>query len=71
MKRIIVCGAAILLALLGMAVIPLVQGADYDLVLRGGRVIDPETKLDATRNVGIKDSGGTSPVGTTRLSFSL
>ena len=25
----------------------------YDVVLRGGRVIDPETKLDAIRNVGI------------------
>jgi N-acyl-D-aspartate/D-glutamate deacylase len=29
----------------------------YDLVLAGGRVIDPETGLDAVRNVGI--SGGT------------
>ncbi|MFI0465801.1 amidohydrolase family protein [Saccharopolyspora sp. 5N102] len=29
---------------------------DYDLVLRGGRVIDPETGLDAVRDVGI--SGG-------------
>lgn len=26
----------------------------YDLVLEGGRVIDPETKLDAVRNVGIE-----------------
>ena len=25
----------------------------YDVVLKGGRVIDPETKLDAIRNVGI------------------
>ena len=25
----------------------------YDVVLSGGRVIDPETKLDAIRNVGI------------------
>ena len=25
----------------------------YDVVLKGGRVIDPETKLDAVRNVGI------------------
>ena len=25
----------------------------YDLVIAGGRVIDPETKLDAVRNVGI------------------
>lgn len=27
----------------------------YDIVLEGGRVIDPETKLDAIRNVGIID----------------
>ncbi len=25
----------------------------YDIVLEGGRVIDPETKLDGIRNVGI------------------
>ncbi|MDH3735278.1 MAG: amidohydrolase family protein, partial [Gemmatimonadota bacterium] len=29
------------------------QQPDYDLVLTGGRVIDPETGLDAIRNVGI------------------
>lgn len=28
---------------------------EFDLVLSGGRVIDPETKLDAIRNVGIRD----------------
>jgi N-acyl-D-aspartate/D-glutamate deacylase len=27
----------------------------YDLVLQGGRVVDPETNLDALRNVGIRD----------------
>jgi N-acyl-D-aspartate/D-glutamate deacylase len=27
----------------------------YDLVLEGGRVMDPETSLDAVRNVGIRD----------------
>jgi N-acyl-D-aspartate/D-glutamate deacylase len=27
----------------------------YDLVLEGGRVMDPETGLDAVRNVGIRD----------------
>ncbi|GAH02370.1 unnamed protein product, partial [marine sediment metagenome] len=26
----------------------------YDLIITGGRVIDPETGLDAVRNVGIK-----------------
>lgn len=28
---------------------------EYDLVIEGGRVIDPETKLDAVRNVGIRE----------------
>ncbi len=27
----------------------------YDIVISNGRVIDPETKLDAVRNLGIKD----------------
>ena len=31
------------------------QGEQYDLVLTGGRVLDPETGLDAQRNVGIRD----------------
>jgi N-acyl-D-aspartate/D-glutamate deacylase len=30
-------------------------GDDYDLVILGGRVMDPETELDANRNVGIVD----------------
>ena len=28
----------------------------YDVVLSGGRVIDPETKLDAIRNIGINNN---------------
>ena len=28
--------------------------ATYDLAIRGGRVMDPETGLDAVRNVGIQ-----------------
>jgi dihydroorotase-like cyclic amidohydrolase len=28
--------------------------AEYDVVITGGRVIDPETGLDAVRNVGIQ-----------------
>src|SRR6266542_3727043 len=31
----------------------LAQAQTYDLVIRGGRVIDPESKLDAARNIGI------------------
>jgi N-acyl-D-aspartate/D-glutamate deacylase len=30
-------------------------GQQYDLVIEGGRVIDPETGLDAVRNIGIRD----------------
>lgn len=33
----------------------LASAQQYDLVLEGGRVIDPETALDAVRNVGIRD----------------
>jgi len=36
-------------------VVPKVDATVYDLVLAGGRVMDPQTKLDAVRNVGIKD----------------
>lgn len=32
-----------------------VLAQQYDLVLEGGRVLDPETGLDAVRNVGIQD----------------
>src|SRR5881275_3731749 len=31
------------------------QTEQFDLVLAGGRVLDPETALDATRNVGIRE----------------
>jgi len=33
----------------------LAAAQQYDLVLEGGRVMDPETGLDAVRNVGIRD----------------
>jgi N-acyl-D-aspartate/D-glutamate deacylase len=33
----------------------IVRAQQYDLVLEGGRVMDPETSLDAVRNVGIRD----------------
>ena len=38
----------------GLAVIP-AQAKDYDLVILNGRVMDPESGLDAVRNVGIKE----------------
>ncbi len=33
----------------------ILHAQQYDLVLEGGRVMDPETGLDAVRNVGIRD----------------
>ena len=38
-----------------IAITGAVQAADYDIVILNGRVMDPETKFDAVRNVGIKD----------------
>jgi N-acyl-D-amino-acid deacylase len=47
-KRLIVTSSLLALAL------P-VMSADYDLVILNGRVMDPETMLDAKLNVGVKD----------------
>jgi N-acyl-D-aspartate/D-glutamate deacylase len=33
----------------------MVAAQQYDLVIEGGRVLDPETGLDAVRNVGVRD----------------
>jgi N-acyl-D-aspartate/D-glutamate deacylase len=46
----------LLLALsLLFAITPFVAAQQFDIVLEGGRVIDPETGLDGIRNVGIRD----------------
>jgi Amidohydrolase family len=34
---------------------PIVSAQQFELVLEGGRVMDPETGVDAVRNVGIRD----------------
>lgn len=47
-RRIVVCLAVLLLPLLAAS-------QSYDLVIQGGRVLDPETGLDAVRNVGISN----------------
>lgn len=47
---------AILLMILSLALAARALGAtEYDLVVLGGRVMDPESGLDAVRNVGVKD----------------
>jgi N-acyl-D-aspartate/D-glutamate deacylase len=45
---------AILLAWLVAAIAAPLAQQDYDLVIQNGRVIDPETSLDATRTIGIR-----------------
>src|SRR5262245_61159798 len=56
-------------ALLALAFVPQER---YDIVLKGGRVVDPETGLDAVRNVAVKGGSivrvSTEPLrGTTEL----
>jgi N-acyl-D-glutamate deacylase len=52
MKKTIISAAFVLLALMpGVCT----SAAEYDLVINNGRVLDPEAKLDAVRNVGIKE----------------
>jgi N-acyl-D-aspartate/D-glutamate deacylase len=46
MKSLVLCLAVVLSSLPALS-------QSYDLVIQGGRVIDPETGLDAVRNVGI------------------
>jgi N-acyl-D-aspartate/D-glutamate deacylase len=46
MKRLVLCFAVLLFPLFALS-------QSYDVVIQGGRVIDPETGLDAVRNVGI------------------
>lgn len=50
-RRQLVCatGAAL------FASIPKAFAATYDLIIRGGRVVDPSSGLDATRDVAISD----------------
>lgn len=43
----------VLLPILVVASVTFTQAQDYDIVLKNGRVMDPETGLDAVRNVGI------------------
>ncbi|HEY4677937.1 MAG TPA: amidohydrolase family protein [Candidatus Angelobacter sp.] len=46
MKSLVLCLAVVLSPLLALS-------QSYDVVIQGGRVLDPETGLDAVRNVGI------------------
>src|SRR6056300_233363 len=50
-KRYLIAGSLILNVLAA----PALFAKDYDLVITGGRVMDPETLYDDIANVGIKD----------------
>lgn len=56
--KVIIVGA-LFASLLGNLALPSLSSTEvvYDVVIQNGRIIDPETQLDAVRNVGI--SGGT------------
>ena len=43
----------IILVSIWATLMPTSDASDFDIVINGGRVIDPETGLDATRNIGI------------------
>jgi len=51
-KRI---GCLAILCMVAIFIVSPIWAQEYDLVIQSGRVMDPETKLDAVRNVGIKD----------------
>src|SRR5262249_25423495 len=58
MKNKIGRGALAVLFSVSLHILPIYAFAqNYDIVIMNGRVMDPESKLDAIRNVGI--SGGT------------
>ncbi len=50
-RREFVCAAAAGTAILACA--PKARAATYDLIIKGGRVIDPSLSLDAVRDVAI------------------
>lgn len=51
---VIFCLALILAGSISISLATARSTQAYDIVIKGGRVIDPETKLDAVRDVGIK-----------------
>ena len=52
-------GSLLVVALLAFSLLRIAEGYQplntYDLVISGGRVIDPESNLDAVRNIGISN----------------
>jgi len=48
-----ICGAVVLVGLALRVIVPL-TAQDFDLVILRGRVVDPESRLDAIRNIGVR-----------------
>ena len=61
----------VILLFLGLLLAAPAGAESYDVVLAGGRVMDPETGLDATRHVGIRQGRivriSTTPLAGTRV----
>ena len=55
LKRWPTLPVVILALVLGFPACSRITTQEYDLVIRGGRVMDPESELDAIRNLGISD----------------
>jgi len=49
-------GRVLIVCLTGLLAFATLAQETYDLVIRNGRVIDPETKLDAVRSIGLRGS---------------
>ena len=64
MKRTLTIGIALLTGTLLLGCGPADEGgADFDLVIANGRVMDPESGLDAVRSIGIRGGSIAAIVG--------
>jgi hypothetical protein len=64
--KLLLASRSCAVALMSLGMIATAAGAEYDVVYTGARAIDPETGLDAVRNIGIS-GGKIAAVSTDRL----
>ena len=55
-KHIIISLLPVIILFTSIHLVYAQSSVQYDIVLTGGRVIDPETKMDAIRNIGINNN---------------
>ena len=53
LRRALLCGLVAGMLAAGPSIQPSAGAQEYDVVILNGRVVDPESKLDAVRNIGI------------------